>query len=179
MQPSARIQRALWLYLTGACNTKREASAEAGLHPSYLTIAMNTSEPTKQMAASIQEQLNNDAADMSKVMRKLGRMAVGKLAGLLDSGSETIQLKAAIDLADRSPETQKTQRIEVADLTLAGADAKAIAKALVEAAMVNQTYSGAELIEIDTDAQTPVHLIHAAPAGAEEQPDGTAAVESP
>lgn len=143
---------------------------EAGLHPTYLTVAMNNSEPVKRLAASIQQELESDAADMSKVMQRLGRMAVGRLAQLMDSGSESIALKAAIDLADRSPETQKTQRVEVASLTLSGGDAKAIAEALVESAEAQKQFDGAELVEIPQAPsdmpQTPTHLLSKGPTNA-------------
>lgn len=78
---------------------------------------------------------------MSKVLSLLGREAVGKLRGLMDSNSEMIQLKAAQDLADRSPETSKTIKHEVASITISGQDAKEMAEALVESARSREKFS--------------------------------------
>lgn len=170
MEPSVRVRRGLWLYLSGACPTKREASMAAGLHPNTLTIMMNGSEPTKRLAATIQERIEDQAEDMSTLMRVVGRKAVSRLLTLMDtSGSERIQLEAARDLADRSPETQKSQRIEVADLTLGGQDAKAIAAALVESARASAAFGDVArdgLVEIQDAVASPVMLPLPAPAPA-------------
>ena len=66
-------------------------------------------------------------------MTELGRKAVQKLAHLMEwSGQEAIQLRAAIDLADRSPETQKVQKHQVESFSLSGKDAKEIAVEVIK-----------------------------------------------
>lgn len=177
IQPTPRVRNALWLYLSGSCKSKREAALVAGITPAHMNNMTNYSEPTKRLMNEIQTQLQSDAADMNVVMKRLGRMAVGKMALLLDSGSEAIQFKAAQDLADRSPETQKTQRVEVADLTLAGQDAKAIAQAIVEAAMTEREFADVAkhgLVELDTDKREEIKLLHKVndkePVNASESP---------
>lgn len=162
VKPSPRVRQALWLFQSGACKSRREASAAAGLHPNYLTMLMNGSEPTKRLANQIQEQIESEATDMSVVLQRVGRLAVSKLVRLMDEGSESIQFQAAKDLADRSPETQKTQRLEVEGLSLAGRDAKQIAEALVEAAQAQERFADVArdgLVEIDTDRRGELKLI--------------------
>jgi hypothetical protein len=134
--PSPRVRMALRLYQTGACKTKREASELAGLHPNYLTMLTSPnggSEPVKRLANDLSQMLDDETIDTSIIMRKLGRKALGKLASLMDSDNAHVSFKAAQDLADRAPETSKTQKVHLDTFSLSGQDAKEIAAALVEA----------------------------------------------
>ncbi len=153
IEPSPRVRTAAWLYVSGAAKTKREASALAGLHPNYLTMMSNESLPTKRLMNDIQQMIENEALDSSIIMKKLGRRALGKLNTLMDSANENVALKAAQDLADRSPETSKTQKIDVGGgLTLGTLDAKALATALVESARERAKYDHVAehgLVEVD------------------------------
>jgi hypothetical protein len=130
---SPRLNLAATLYATGAAGTKREASRLAGLHPHYLTMMTNYNEPTKRLVNQLRERILNESIDASVLLRTMGRKALARLDELVDSSNEHVALKAAIDLADRSPEASKTQRLEVTSLTLGSDDARELAKALVEA----------------------------------------------
>jgi len=92
--------------------------------------------------------------DISPIIQELGRRALAKLNSLMDEGKQEVQLRAAIDLADRSPETSKTQKIDVHSMTLTGQDVAALAKALVESAHTKTKFAhiaeeGLEEIRLD------------------------------
>jgi hypothetical protein len=125
------------LYATGVAATKKEASVLAGLHPNYLTLLTRPnggSEQVKRIVTEISKMIEDKAIDESVIIRKLGREALGRIAELMVSPNDHVSLKAAQDLADRSPHTAKTQRFEVDAFTLSGQDVKALAAALVESA---------------------------------------------
>lgn len=160
--PSARVKMAARLYVSGACKTKREASAAAGLHPNYLSMLTSPnrgSEPVKMLIDEMHGMINDKTVDTSVVIERLGRMALGKLAGLMHSDNEHIVLKAAQDLADRAPSTSKTTKLQVDHLTLHGEDAKALAKALVESAQDDSEFDEVlegDFVEVDIDQPQPV-----------------------
>lgn len=124
----------------------------AGLHPHSFTVISNKSDPVKKLLNDLEGRLADDALDMSVVQRTLGRAALIKIAKLMDSGNETVALKAAQDIADRSPEVSKIQRHEVATISLGTDDAKALAAALVESAKARESYADVALkglVEVD------------------------------
>lgn len=133
---SPRVRMAARLYATGACKTKKEASVMAGLHPNYLTILTQRnggSNEVKRITGELQQMIDDETVSTSVIIAKLGRKAIGRLADLMNSESEHVAFKAAQDLADRAPDTQKTQKIQMDAFTLTGTDAKELASALVEA----------------------------------------------
>lgn len=155
VRPSVPVRNALRLYVSGACKTKREASAAAGLHPNYLTMLTgpNGSPEVKNLMAEYEAQLHDKTLDMSSIMTYLGRKAAIKTGMLIDSPNERIALDASKELMDRSPETQKTQRLQVDSFSLDGKDVAALVAALNESAASKADYqhaaAGIQEITID------------------------------
>lgn len=133
----------------------------AGIEPHYFTQVTNQHEPTKQLIAAVQERILDETVDTSVILKQLGRHAVKRISQLMDSDNDHIALKAAQDLADRSPDTSKTQKLDVTGaLTLGHADARDLAAAMVESARLREQYRSVVtegLVELDTDkrADTP------------------------
>lgn len=141
LSPKAKI--ALRAIALGAMK-HREAAQIAGVHPAYVSQLKN-SEPGKNYMQQLDAKFEDSTIETSQLMTELGRKAVQKLAHLMEwSGQEAIQLRAAIDLADRSPETQKVQKHQVESFSLSGKDAKEIAAAMVQAAAVRQRFTAVE-----------------------------------
>ncbi len=155
VRPSMPVRNALRLYVSGACKTKKDASTAAGLHPNYLTMLTgpNGSEPVKRVMSEMEEALMDRTLDMSHLIEFLGRKALLKIGELSESQNERIALDAAKDLLDRSPETQKVQRLQVDSFTISSHDAQEIARALVESAEGAKEYASAidGLVEIEID----------------------------
>lgn len=159
---SPRVRLAARLYATGAAKTKKEASEMAGLHPNYLTLltGANGSEKVKSLINDVDAMIEDESIATSKIIQRLGRKALGRLANLMDSENEHVALKAAVDLADRAPETSKTQKIQVESLTLDGTDVRALTQAMLESAREREKYShvaveGLVEVEIDKPAELP------------------------
>ena len=143
---------AVRLYATGACRTKKEASAAAGLHPNYLTMLTNRqggSEPVKRLMNDIDTMIGDQTIQTSAIISLLGREAIGRIAKMMDSASEGIALKAAVDLADRSPETSKTQKVQLDSFSLSGQDVKDLAAAMVESARSQERYAEVAISGLD------------------------------
>jgi len=114
----------------------------------------NLNPETRRIIGDVHSMIADETVATSKVLQTLSRKALGKLANLMDSDNENISFRAAQDLADRGPETQKTQRIQMDSLTLTGEDAKALAAAMVESSRAHIDYVDVGvhgLIEVDTD----------------------------
>lgn len=127
------------LYATGACATKREASEAAGLHPSYFTMASNPNNPAynpkvTHLMDEIDAALNDKTIDMASILQMMGREAAKKMLTLMDHDNAAIQFKAAQDLLDRSPDTSKVQKHQVATFSLDNKDAKELTAALIATA---------------------------------------------
>lgn len=155
IEPTPRVRNAVRLYATGAVRSKRAASIAAGLHPQYLTMLTSPnggSEPVKRLMNDIDKMLEDKTVDMSRVMEIVSRRAVGKIAHLMESSNENVALKAAQDLADRGPDTSKTQKVQVESFSLGDAAARELAAAMVESAKAREKYRaiGVEgLVEVD------------------------------
>lgn len=159
VKPSIPVKNALRLYVTGACRTKREASEAVGLHPLYLTMLTapgSGSQPVKDLLAEYEAQLHDKTLDMAHVMQYLGRRAALRTGLLLDSNNERIALDASKELMDRSPETQKTQRLQLDSFTLDGKDVAALVSALAESATTASKYANAVdgIVELNIDEPT-------------------------
>jgi len=159
---SPRVRLAARLYATGAAKTKKEASEMAGLHPNYLTLLTgeNGSSKVKNLINDVDSMIEDESIATSKIIQRLGRKALGRLANLMDSPNENVALKAAVDLADRAPETSKTQKIQVESLTLDGEDVRALTHAMLESARLRGDYAqvavdGLVEVEIDKPAELP------------------------
>lgn len=136
---SPKAKMALKMIVMGAANNK-EAAKAVGLHPAYIP-QLKASEPGQKLMAEMEGQIDEKALETNVLMDKLGREALHKLAGLMRfSQNENIILRTAQDLADRSPVTSKIQKHQVETFSLGGADAKAIAEALVQSAAERQRY---------------------------------------
>lgn len=155
IEPSPRVRVACILYASGQARSKREAATLAGVNHYYFNMLTNQSEPTKRLISSVQEMIEDETITTSQLLQRLSRKAIGKIAQLMDTGSEQTQLKAAQDLADRNPESSRTSKLQVdGGLTIATADAQALAAAMVESARDADRYAAVAsegLTEIDTD----------------------------
>lgn len=128
----------------------------AGLHPNYLTMLTgpNGSEPVRKLMSELEETLQDRTLDMSHMVEFLGRKALIRVGQLMDnSQNERIILDSAKELMDRSPELQKTQKLQVESFTLDGKDVAALAAALTEAAEVAERHQAARdgLVELTID----------------------------
>ena len=153
-KPSPRIRQAAMLYASGAVPTKGEAARLAGISREHFVNMTNMNPATHRIMSDMQSLIEDETVATSKILQQLSRKAVGRLATLMNSDNEAIAFRAAQDLADRGPETQKTQRVQVDSLTLTGSDAKELAAAMVESARLHEAYKDVGvngLVEIDTD----------------------------
>lgn len=165
VKPSARVKLAVRLYQTGACRTKKEASIAAGLHPNYLTMLTRQgggSEPVKRLMNDVDDMIADQTVQTSAIIELLGRRAVGKLANLMESANEGVVFKAAQDLADRSPATSKTQKVQLDSFSISGQDVKDLAAAMVESARSQQRYmhianEGLDEVGLNVIPELPAH----------------------
>lgn len=135
-----RVRMALRMYAFGACKTLTEAAECVGLSTAYLSMKKN-SPAGKVYMESAQQILDDKTANTSQVLDRLGRRALGVIGKLMEgSTDERVQLRAATDLADRSPSYSKVQKMQVESFTLGTRDAKAIAEALVAGKSVNEQF---------------------------------------
>ena len=142
---SPRVKMAIRLYESGACKTKAQAADAAGLsrqHMYLMTSACVSNPRARALTEEIDGALTDRTIDMSKVLSLLGRRAVQNINTIMEnSESEGLRLRAAQDLADRSPETSKTIKAAVAHVNITGEDAKELAAALVSSAKVSEKYA--------------------------------------
>lgn len=135
-----RVRMALRMYAFGACKTLGEAAEVVGLSPVWLSLKKNSPAGQAYMQ-SAQQILDDKTASTSEIISRLGRRGIEVIAGFVeDTADKKLQLRAAIDLADRAPETSKVQKIQMESFTLAGKDAKALAEALVAGRSVNEQF---------------------------------------
>lgn len=142
---SPRVRMATRLYASGTCPTKKAAAEAVGLHPAWLGHMTRSNEETKRIMGAVDGQIMDQTVEMSGVLRLIGREAIRRIRDLMSSEHEPVALKAAIDLADRSTETSKIQRHEIAVAHITSEDAKELAKSLVEAARVREQFATAAL----------------------------------
>jgi methanogenic corrinoid protein MtbC1 len=138
-----RVKTALRLHTVGAVKTVKEASRIAGIDRHYMSQLRCRSPLVKAYVKKLEDDIDAGAVNMSSTMQELGRRGVQRIAELMESDEvkDDLRLRAAIDLADRSPETSKTNKLSIeSDLTLREGDAKALIAALVEAAQVTQEF---------------------------------------
>jgi len=141
VKPSPRVKLAAQLYATGAAPTKKVASEMAGLHPNYLTM-LRDNPAVQDIISGTQTRVSDEAVSASALVQTLAAEAIETIAKIMrSSGSEALKLKAAVDLADRAPETSKVQKHAVASFSLNSVDAKDLARALVEAAGVKKEFA--------------------------------------
>lgn len=139
---SPRVKRAIALYGTTACKTKRESSATVGLHPAYLHMLIKQNPLAQEELRRVMMEVDTATLDIGKLLHAMSIKALAKIHSTMEeASSEALRFKAAQDLADRGPQTSKVQRHQVETHTINASDAKSIAEAMVEAAKVRATYS--------------------------------------
>lgn len=150
---SPRMRMALRMYAFGAVPTLSAAAEAVGV--SLPALSMKKNSPAGQAyMQSVQQILDDKTASTSQILSQLGRKAIEVIAERMEKTDDPkLQLRAAIDLADRAPETSKVQKLQVESFTIAGKDAKAIAQAMVEASSVKEEYKA--LMSGNHDNVTP------------------------
>ena len=139
---SPRVKMGLQIYASGAAKTVKEAAEIVGLTSVHLGNVKNIG-GGQELIERMQDKIEDAAINTSALLQSLGVEAVHKLAKLMrTAGSENIQLAAAKDLADRSPETSKTQKIQVDSFSINGEDAKHLAEAMIRARESREVWSG-------------------------------------
>ena len=107
------------------------------------------------LVQEIDEMVRDETVSMARVLQKAGRRAIGKIVHTMEkSSSEGLQFKAAQDLADRAPETSKTQKVAVASFSIDGADVKELAAVLAEAGRIRAEYAPhahQDFVRVNTD----------------------------
>lgn len=138
-----RVKMALRLWLSGTVRSKKEAAQIVGVHPAYLGPVSKS--PGGQAFIRDQEaKIDEKSLDTNVLLQRLSREAVLETAAIMRAGqSEANRLRAAIDLADRGPETSKIQKHQVEAITLSSKDAKELAAAMVAAAQLKQKFAEA------------------------------------
>lgn len=159
VKPSPRVALAATLYGSGAAKTKTEASKMAGLFPQYLNMLTAAGNPeVHRIITESQRRVLDNSIDTTQILQELGRKALATIVGVMEaSGNEALKLKAAVDLADRSPETSKIARAAVTTLTLDGEDVQRLAQALVRSASVRSQYQSlaeGDFVKVDTSVAT-------------------------
>ena len=133
---SPRVRMAMRLYGNGSM-TQKEAAQAAGLHKVYVANLVNKSPLVANFIDKIQGELDEQAVDMGKVIKAAGRKAIENIYLTMEHGDNpALKLKAAIDLADRSPETSKIQRF-----TLGSADVELLAQAMAEGRTAQEQFA--------------------------------------
>lgn len=136
-----RVKMALRMYAYGAVPTLTAAAEAMDLNLGYLSL-MHNSIPGKAFMESADKIIADKALEGHQLLDALGRRALEVTSQIMEDGvKEDNRLRAAIDLADRSPTYSKVQRHQVEAITLSGKDAKALAEALVMGPRIHEQYS--------------------------------------
>ena len=154
---SPRVRMAARLYASAAVPTKKAAASAVGITPMWLNLMAKHNEETKRLISDVDTQIMDQSVEMSSVLRVIGREAIKRIRGLMSSESEGVSLKAAIDLADRNPETSKVQRHEIVSAHISSEDAKELARSLVEAANVRLQFeevAQGNIVRVNTEVIT-------------------------
>lgn len=143
---SPRQKLALRLYHTGVVPTKAEAAKQAGLARGTFYIASTRNPNMSAFAAQIDKELADETIDTARLIKQLGRKALSVIAKTMENPlvKPEVQLKAAQDLADRSPETSKVINVN-AHVTSPLSDEHVLAmrNAILEAAGMKEKYAQA------------------------------------
>lgn len=167
-----RVRMALRMYALAAVPTLSAAAEATGLALGYLSLMAN-SPAGKEYMQTVQQILDEKAISTTDLINKLGRRAIEIIGGLAEDGSSpSIQLKAAIDLADRSPETSKTTKVQVDSFSLSGKDARLLAESIVQGRSVHERFGTEVLGNVD-------RVTNALPSGNPEDIARRDTIESP
>ena len=136
------MQHAARLYASGVVPTKKAAALALGLKPVSFYQATSKTMGSPLLLDTINnttQQVAERTVDVGALLARLSVEAIGTIDHIRRNGtSEDIRLKAAIDLADRGPQTSKVQKHQVESFTLDGKDVEAIRRAMVESIQVAQ-----------------------------------------
>jgi hypothetical protein len=136
-----RIKMGLRLYALNAVRTLTEAAEVAECSLQYLSMMKNSPAGQAYMM-ELTGKVDDSGVATSEIISRLGRKAIGILGNMMeDSPSEAIRLRAAIDLADRAPETSKVQKVQLESFTLGNKSAQEIAAAIVQGSSVHTKYA--------------------------------------
>lgn len=141
IEPSPAVRMAVGLWASGRVKSKKAAAEAVGIAPNYVTnliAAKNT--VLMDLIAKIDKQLE-EGLDPTVLIEQLSGRAIRNIVHHMENASsEAVRLKAAQDLADRSPKTSKIQKHAVASFSIEGQDAKMLAQALVDAQDANRLF---------------------------------------
>lgn len=133
---SPRVKLAARLYATAVVKTKKEAALAAGLDKNVL-YQLRHERQVNDLIRKIDHELENNIISTADVLKILGRKAVVAIADIMttDNVKDEVRLKAAQDLADRSPETSKTLKVQAeSSLSISDEAAELIRAAMLESA---------------------------------------------
>lgn len=141
-----RIRLATRLYATGVAKTKAQAAEMAGLAPSTFYITSVTENQVTDLMNKIDRELEDEHLDMGRLLKQVGRRAVRHIAWTMESDEvkHEVRLKAAQDLADRSPETSKSTNINLGlNAGLTDTQVASLRDAMLEAAAMKEKFASA------------------------------------
>lgn len=160
------MRLAVKVYELGLAPTKGKAAKLVGLSPAAFYGRYRKGvecRDLKQEANRIVAIADEKIVDVSAYLAKTSLEAVKEIHGMMKNPamSEGVRLKAAIDLADRGPETSKTQKIQATTYSMDGKDVKELAAALVaarEARMNNTEGLVGDVVKV-IDVKEPIPMI--------------------
>lgn len=135
---SPRMKLAIRLWSSGSVRTKAQAARTAGINEHYfymLTSPAAGNDEVSNLTRDYDQLIQDRSIDLTVLIDKLGDEAIRHMGGLMKhSDKDEVQLRAAIELADRNPRTAKIQKHQQLAPTLDEESARHLAAALVEAA---------------------------------------------
>lgn len=163
--PTTRVRNAIRALVTGAVRTKRDAAKLAQMHPVYFQILCRKNPYVQHIIREYQREMDASAISASALIQKLQIEAVKTIEEIMNSSSsQALRLRAAIDLADRGPETSKVQRHQIETFSIAESDAANIRSAMLESAKMRR-------LEMEVQEDYEKVTVH--------DPNGGARVEHP
>ncbi len=174
--PSPRIRLAARMYASGAVPTKNAAADAAGIDRAWFNTMSNHNEETRRIVGQIDQQIEDQSVEMSGILRALGRKALKRIHDLMYATDEQVAVRAAVDLADRSPETAKVHKIQDVTPHLSRQDAQTLAAALIEGARIKQRF-GEEVKGDFVRVDDKVEVLPSGDQGNGTAPDGPKAPE--
>lgn len=123
-----------------------EAADAAGLNRSVVYSLNIYDLQVASLAAQVQKELEDETIDTAKLVKRLGRHGLGVVAEIADNPTAPIavRLKAAQDLADRSPETSKVVNINArVETPLTEDQIATLRRGMIEAAALRDKFQQA------------------------------------
>jgi len=141
-----RVKLAIRLYHSGLCKTLKEAALKTGIHPSVIYTLNNHDLQVASLAAQVQKELEDETIDTARIVKRLGRKALGIVAEIAEGTQNpvAVRLKAAQDLADRSPETSKVINVNArVETPLSEEQVATLRRGMIEAAAMRDKFAQA------------------------------------